>query len=40
MPQVGKKTFKYNAEGKAKAKKEAMKTGMPVKEKLSKYKKK
>ena len=38
MPQVGKKTFKYNAEGKAKAKKEAKKTGMPMQNKYMKKK--
>lgn len=37
MPQVGKKHYSYTKEGMAKAKKEAKKTGQPVK---NKYKKK
>ena len=36
MPKVGKKEFPYTAKGKAAAKKEAKKTGMPIK-KAKKY---
>ena len=37
MPKVGNKEFAYNAKGKAAAKKEAVKTGQPVK-KMAGYK--
>ena len=38
MPQVGNKKFKYTKEGVAQAKKEAKKTGAPVKNKYMKKK--
>lgn len=38
MPQVGKKKYSYTKEGMAQAKKEAKKTGMPVKNKYMKKK--
>ena len=40
MPNVAGKKYAYTKKGMAAAKKAAKKTGMPVKDKLAKYKKK